>query len=361
MAHGARQTSDPADLAQPVSESRPFVTIVMPALNEQDYIAAAIDSVLPDETEVEYELLVMDGGSNDNTATIVRNLSASNSRIKLVVNEKRIQSCAVNKAARIADPRSKYLVRADCHAVYPANFVQSCAAALRDTNAASVVVSMRTAGHTPLQQAIAAAQNSRLGNGAAAHRVSGRSRFVDHGHHAAFDRKIFLHLGGYDENFSVNEDAELDIRLIEKNLNIYLAAEAEITYFPRRTLTGLARQYFNFGSGRARTILKHRRMPKLRQLAPLVILVSCGAALMLAPLKPHVLAVPLTYALLCLVWGAGLAAKERAPHLVMAGAVAMVMHLSWAAGVLVFAIKTKLVTPGWSSQRRAKPSEYVRR
>lgn len=338
MADGAYRAPVRAEGGPEGPGKRPFVTIVMPALNEQDYIVAAIDSLLPDEDELDYELLVMDGGSNDNTASIVRNLSASNSRIRLVANERKIQSCAVNKAARIADPRSDYLVRADCHSVYPAHFVQSCIKALKETDAASVVVSMRTAGRTPLQRAIAAAQNSRLGNGAAAHRMSGQSRYVDHGHHAAFDRKIFLQLGGYDENFRVNEDAELDIRLVEKNLKIYLEAEAEITYFPRRTLAGLARQYFNFGSGRAKTIIKHRRLPKARQMAPVVILLSCATALLLAPLEPLFLVVPLAYALLCFGWGFALAIKERAPHLVMAGAAAMVMHLSWAAGFLLTVI-----------------------
>ncbi len=65
-----------------------------------------------------------------------------------------------------------------------------------------MVVPLRTIGVTPLQRAIAAAQNSRLGNGGSAHRLGGISGYVSHGHHAIFDRREFLRVGGYDESFS---------------------------------------------------------------------------------------------------------------------------------------------------------------
>ena len=313
---------------------KPFVTIVMPALNEHEYIAAAINSVIPDDDAIDYELLVLDGGSNDNTAAIVRGLCTNNKQIRLVANERKIQSAAVNKAAQIANPRSEYLVRADCHSVYSRHFVEACVKTLKEKRAASVVVSMHTEGRTPLQQAIAAAQNSRLGNGAAAHRLSGRSGYVDHGHHAAFDRRIFLELGGYDESFGYNEDAELDTRILKQNLKIYLTNDAFITYYPRRNLLGLAQQYFNFGGGRAKTFLKHGRMPKLRQLAPLMAFISCAASLVLSCFDTRFLLIPLTYVALCVGWGLGRAARERSWHLVLSGVAAMVMHMSWAAGFL---------------------------
>jgi succinoglycan biosynthesis protein ExoA len=317
-----------------VSSDKPFVTIVMPALNEESYIAAAIQSLLPDPGVIDYELLVLDGGSTDDTEAIVRRLSSLNSRIRLVANERKIQSAAVNIAARIADPRSNYLVRADCHSIYPKRFVEICVQALREKNAASVVVSMHTVGRTPLQRAIAAAQNSRLGNGASKHRLTGWSGYVDHGHHAAFDRHTFLELDGYDENFICNEDAELDTRILKSNRNIYLSGDATITYFPRRDFRGLARQYFNFGAGRAKTVLKHRVFPKLRQLAPLGAFLACAASLVLSPIEPRLLIIPTAYLAICFGLGLGLAIKERDWHFALSGVAAVVMHMSWAVGFL---------------------------
>ena len=40
--------------------------------------------------------------------------------------------------------------------------------------------------------------------------LSRKSGYVDHGHHAAFRAASFKAIGGYDETFSHNEDAEFD-------------------------------------------------------------------------------------------------------------------------------------------------------
>ncbi len=145
----------------------------------------------------------------------------------------------MNIAAREADPRAKYLLRADCHADYPEGFAERSIAALRERGAASVVVTMHSQGNGCMQKAIAAASNSRLGNGGSAHRRSGISGYVDHGHHAAFDRETYLALGGYDESFRHNEDAEYDQRVIRSGKRIYLLGDLAIRYFPRAGLGSL--------------------------------------------------------------------------------------------------------------------------
>lgn len=329
------------------TQSRPFVSIIMPALNEEAYIAAAIRSIVPrPEDDLDYELLVVDGGSSDRTRAIVADMSRADPRIRLVANDRRIQSSAVNIAAEVADERSDYLVRADCHAKYPQGFVKRCIDQLGDKQAASVVVSMHTRGETCLQRAIAAAQNSRLGNGGSAHRLQGRSGYVDHGHHAAIDRKVFLALGGYDETFTHNEDAEFDTRLVRSGGRIYLDGEVSIDYFPRSSLVGLARQYFNFGWGRANTVLKHRARPKLRQMLPVAVFLLCVPALALAPLDTLLVVPSVLYAGACVLWGLVLAIQKKQPCLAASGIAAIVMHMSWAVGFLARIARQALVGRG---------------
>jgi succinoglycan biosynthesis protein ExoA len=185
-----------------------------------------------------------------------------------------------------------------------------------------------------MQRAIAAAQSSRLGNGGAAHRTGTISGFVEHGHHAAFDRAFFLSLGGYDESFTHNEDAELDVRAVAAGGRIWMCAEAPVQYFPRTGLKALAAQYVRHGRGRARTLLKHRRRPKLRQMAPVAALSVCAAGVAVAPVYPSVAAGALSYPLICLGWGAAKALRKRDPWLGATGAALMVMHIAWAIGFL---------------------------
>ena len=315
---------------------RPFISIVMPALNEEGYIADAVSSILPGAGTCDYELLVLDGGSTDRTREIVQQLASQHPEIKLLHNERRIQSAALNIASEICDPRAEILVRADCHANYPPDFAARCADTLIRTGSGSVVVPMRAVGRRPVQRAIAAAQNSRLGNGGSAHRTAGRSGYVEHGHHAAFDRAIFRELGGYDETAPYNEDAEYDARLVNSGRRIYLDGDLTIDYFPRASLRTLARQYFRHGWGRANTTLKHRKVPKPRQILPVLVLLISAFGLALWPIAGAIALLPtFLYVAACSLWALQLAGQSRDPAVLLAAPAAIVMHMAWACGFLV--------------------------
>lgn len=314
--------------------TRPFVSIVMPALNERSYIENALRSILPSDDGTDCELLVIDGGSTDGTQEIVERLQRENEHIRFVHNRRRIQSAAMNLAANICDPRSDYLVRADCHAKYPPDFVRRSVEKLIETKSASVVVPLISEGHTCLQRAIAAAQRSRLSNGGSDHRLVGRHGYVDHGHHAAFDRRSYLEVGGYDESFVYNEDAEFDQRLTASGRRIYLAGDLVVRYFPRKTFAALAQQYWNWGRGRAKNVLKHGSAMKVRQILPIIAMLGSLASLTLAFVSPWFLLPPAAYVATALVWGGVIAAVAKDPCQCLSGLAAVVMHVAWAAGFL---------------------------
>ncbi len=316
-----------------MTRSLPFFSIVVPVLNEEPHIGQVLSSLLEQVRDHDCEILVMDGGSVDRTRAIAAEIAIRNPSVKLIDNPARTQSAACNLAAELVSARSRLLVRADAHAFYPSDFVLKAIAALRESGATSVVVPMRTVGRGVVQRAIAATQNSRLGNGGASHRRLGASRFVDHGHHAVFDLDFFRAIGGYDVSFTHNEDAELDVRALRAGGRIWLCGEAAIDYFPRNTWRGLARQYRAHGRGRARTTRKHGLRLKTRQCLPLALLAGTALGL-LAPLSPCLGIPAVSYLGLAALWGAAEAARRRDPALLLMGPSAVVMHLSWAAGYL---------------------------
>ena len=336
------------------SEAVPFVSIVVPTLNEESYIEACLTSLVGQWPEGSYEILVMDGGGTDRTQSIVATFSATHPAVVLRHNPRRLQSAAMNLAARMATPRATVLVRADAHAYYAPDFVQCCVSALLRNDATSVVVPMRTQAlrGAGLQHAIAAAQSSRLGNGGAAHRNGGASGFVEHGHHAAFDREFFRSIGGYDEEFTHNEDAELDIRAIAAGGRIWMCTEAAPIYYPRDRFGRLARQYFRHGAGRAKTLRKHHIKPRARQLAPVAALAGCLAGLAAAPFAPVAGSLAFIYPAACLGWGVGGAIRRRDPWLIVGGLVLMTMHMSWALGFLTGLARARPYPTENRNQRR---------
>jgi succinoglycan biosynthesis protein ExoA len=310
------------------------VLIVIPVLNEAAHIAGVLEGLLPFARRQGATIVVADGGSTDGTRDHVRRIALDEPAVRLIDNPARLQSAGVNLAVRLHGDGAEWLLRIDAHSSYPSDYGQSLLDEALRTGADSVVVSMRAVGAGWLQRLIAVAQNSRLGNGGSAHRGRAEGRWVDHGHHALMRIDAFRTVGGYDESFSHNEDAELDHRLRQAGFRIWLTAATGLDYFPRRTVSGLLLQYFRFGRGRARNLLKHRIRPAARQavvaaLAPAVLLV------VLAPLHPAFALPAVLWVLACLAGGVALALSLRDPAAVVAGVLAGAMHLAWSAGFWV--------------------------
>jgi succinoglycan biosynthesis protein ExoA len=305
--------------------------VVIPCLNEQARIAALLDELLCDDAWTDPLIIVADGGSSDGTREIVEARAARDPRVRLVHNAARIQSAGVNGAARSAGKGRRWMVRIDAHARYSKDYVSSLVREAEETGAASVVVAMRSAGNGCFQRATAAAQNSRLGTGGSAHRTGGEPGFVEHGHHALFDLAQFHALGGYDETFTHNEDAEFDARLARAGGRIWLTRRASMVYQPRGDALALFRQYLAYGGGRARMLLKHHQRPRPRQLIPLL----APPALLLAvavPWWPLAAAPAAAWLGLCLAWGVVLGARTGSACAAAAGAPAALMHLGFALG-----------------------------
>jgi succinoglycan biosynthesis protein ExoA len=309
------------------------VVVIIPCLNEEAHLPRLLEQFRADPNAA--RIVVADGGSTDRSIEIVRRASEVDPRIVLLHNAKRIQSAGVNLAVASYGDEAPLFVRVDAHAGYARDFLATLIAAQAEKSADSVTVSMhaKASGASCFQRAAAAAQNSVLGTGGSAHRAGGERRWVDHGHHALFRTATFRAAGGYDESFSHNEDAELDLRITQSGGKILLAADVLIDYYPRTKARALWRQYFKFGEGRARTALKHKTPLKPRQLIPALIAPAVALSV-LTPLSP-VFALPATAWLsACLVYGAFLGLRAQSVCAAGSGIAAAIMHLAWSVGFL---------------------------
>ena len=307
------------------------VLVVVPCLNEEKHIEGVITGLLAEADRINLRIIVADGGSTDRTRATIQRLADADHRIVPMDNFRRIQAAAVNAAVRKHGNGAEFLIRVDAHAGYPARYCEQLLNVQARTRADSVVVTMRTEGCTCFERAAAAAQNSILGHGGAAHRGEAACRWVDHGHHALMTIDAFMTVGGYDESFSHNEDAELDARLTAAGFHIYLTGETQVTYYPRGSAIALFRQYFNIGRGRAHNFLKHRKNAKLRHL----ILAGVAPVLCLYVLTPlsSVFAIPvLVWVLLCLGYGLVLGFRQRDLCAAAAGIAAIAMQAGWSFG-----------------------------
>lgn len=315
------------------------VLVIIPTLNEEDHIEACIRSLLG-QGGLNCATVVCDGLSTDRTREIVMALQDTYPNLYFLENEKRLQSAAINHAvATLATSDTRYAVRCDAHSIYPENFIQRVVDSLDATGAASVVTVMDSVGSTCFERANAWAVDTPLGSGGAAHRGGAKSGYVDHGHHAGFDIDWFRKIGGYDETFTHNEDAEYDHRLGLAGGKVYLDANIRLNYTPRGTLTSLARQYFNYGKGRARTTLKHRVRPKIRQMIPVLALLGVILGIAVLPVTPWLALIPLSYVILLSCVSAAFAVGKKSLCGFWTGPALATMHMSWGLGFLAGLMK----------------------
>ncbi len=316
-------------------EAYPFVSVIIPILNEEEYVETCITSIMLGYPTDRMEVLIVDGGSRDESVAIVKRLMDSYPQIRLFRNEKRIQSAAMNIGLRELDSLSELVIRADAHAVYPQDYIRQLVTTLRDKEADSVVVAMETIGVRCMQRGVAYAQNSAIGTGFSAHRWGGSSSgWVDHGHHACFTRGILEKVGGYDEEFTHNEDAELDYRIIQAGGRIFLNAELRLKYYPRSRLRDLVRQYFLYGKGRCMTIMKHRIPSRLRQKLPPLWVIAEAHLIVLGVIHP-IFFVPIICYFASVVLYAFYVSFARKDVCALAAIPALiVMHNAWGTGYL---------------------------
>ncbi len=335
------------------------VLVVVPALDEARSIEACLHSLRACDPFMEgVEIVVADGGSTDETRAIVENLAKVDPCLRLIDNPRRIQSAAVNHAVQmVARPRHRVLVRCDAHSLYSPGYVRRIAEVFATRpQVASVVSVMDAVGDAPFQRASAWIVDTPLGSGGAGHRGGKRSGWVDHGHHAGFALDWFRRIGGYDESFSHNEDAEFDRRLTEAGGRIWLDAGIRVDYKMRRTPRALMRQYWNYGRGRGRTVLKHRMRPRLRQLIPAFNFIGMAGTGGVSPLCPTALAWPISYLALLLGVSIVAAISSRDMSGLWAGVALGIAHNAWGAGFL-----RTMASPGaWRAGRRQATTSHRR-
>lgn len=182
------------------------VSVVIAAYNRATFLAQAIESVLA-QTFRDFELVVIDDGSTDNTAEVVQEIH--DSRVRYIYQENRGVSAALNAGWRAA--RSEYVAIIGSDDVWLSGCLQELVQTL-DASPRAGVAYVRAQGMDargePLTQLVGAHE-----------RFAGQTlKSLVYGDFvcpiAVIIRRAALErVGGYDESLIANEDWDLWLRL----------------------------------------------------------------------------------------------------------------------------------------------------
>ena len=249
----------------------PTVSIIVPVRNEAKSIERTLRLLLTQEfPRDQFEVIVADGASTDETVPIVRRLQGEHPNLKLVFNPGRFSSAGRNTAIRHATKDVVVIVDGHCH-IPDANYLKHLSEAFQASGADSLgrPQPLDVANPTPFQQAVSAARSSRLGHNPDSDIFSDRAKFVAPQSTAiAYTRAVFHRIGLFDEAFDACEDVEFNERVHAAGLTCYFTPAVKIVYEPRKGFRSLFYQLSRYGLGRAKLAFKHTHSLSIPALIP---------------------------------------------------------------------------------------------
>lgn len=261
----------------------PSVSVVVPVLDEAAHIDAVAESVTAQDYAGPIEFIFVDNGSTDGTRDRLAQIAENDQRVRVIDNPERGIPRTLN--AGLAAATGEIFVRMDAHSHYADDYV-SIGVTLVESGEADWAAGPALAhGDGAWSRWTATALSSPLGVGGADFRRSTQMMPSDTAFGGVVRRDTLLDLGGWDERWVVNEDAELATRAIAADVRIMLVPAMAADYVPRDDPAALAKQYWRYGFWRARTSVEHPQSMRPSHVLPPAVVVALVLALKVLPAR----------------------------------------------------------------------------
>lgn len=283
-----------------------FLSIVIPVRNEEKYIAQTLSQLMmQDYSSKYYEIIVVDGCSNDRTTDIVKYFSKQNANLNITLlhNEKKLSSAARNIGVKQA--KGEYIVFLDGHVYIDNTSLLSQITELAIQKQA--VVLGRPQPLTPpdissMELAIGLARSSRLAHSQESYIYSDSNCWVSPiSVGTIYHNTLFERIGYFDERFDAAEDLEFNYRLEKLGINCYFSNKLKVNYYPRSSFSALFKQMVRYGLGRFRFISKHPERFTIETITPAFFLLTLLVSSMLGMFHPVFFKIMLAIASLYLI------------------------------------------------------------
>lgn len=248
------------------------VAIIIPTLNEKKFLSRCLDSVIAQSYPFEeMDVMVVDGGSKDNTKKIVCDYHQRYGNIRLIDNPGKIQSIAFNIGVK--NSSAPYIVRLDAHAFYKPYYIEGCVKGLKENGKRGNVGGQWDI--QPQNDSLWATTNailnySKFGIGGATYRIGAEAGSVDTVPFGAFPRTMIEEIGGMREDLPRGEDNEFNSRIKKAGYDIFFDPKIECIYYARPTFRASCKQMFANGESIGHLFYVDRDSIGIRHLIPLL-------------------------------------------------------------------------------------------
>ena len=254
------------------------VSIIVPCLNEEEYIANCIESIISsDISKKNFELLFIDGDSSDKTVEIINEYKEQYPFIKVLINPKKFTPISMNMGIKAS--MGEYIFIISAHAEYEKEYFTQLVHHIKvlKANCVGGILQTEVKHHNKKSNAIKAILTHRLGVGNADFRIgSSKIKEVDTVAFGCYTKETFEKYGLYDERLIRNQDIELNRRIINGGGKIYLVPDVKCTYYARENFKALAKNNYANGFWNILTSYYTKTLSSLslRHFIPLIFVLS---------------------------------------------------------------------------------------
>jgi GT2 family glycosyltransferase len=228
----------------------PEISVVIATHNGREQISYCLESLLGQQTNHAYEIVVVDDGSTENVAEVVQRYD----HVRCIRQHKAGPAAARNHGVHEAKGEIILFIDDDC--VARPDWIEKMVAPFQDPRVMGVKGSYVTEQKELVAQFVQLEYEEKYDKMALAEQVN----LVDT-HSGGFRAKIFQETGGFDENFRTAsvEDRDFSFRLAQAGYRLVFAPEAKVRHTHVDSVDAYLRKKFKNGYWAVLTIMKSPR------------------------------------------------------------------------------------------------------
>lgn len=225
----------------------PEISVVIATYNGREHISYCLDALLGQQTSHTYEIVVVDDGSMDHVAEVVRTYD----NVRFVRQDNAGPAAARNRGVHEAKGEIILFIDDDC--VASPDWIEKMLAPFQDPSVMGVKGSYVTEQRELIAQFVQLEYEEKYDKMARAEQVN----LVDT-YSGAFRSKTFQEMGGFDENFRTAsvEDRDFSFRLAQAGHRLIFTPEAKVRHTHVDSVGAYLRKKFKNGYWAVLTIMK---------------------------------------------------------------------------------------------------------
>jgi len=329
----------------------PSIATVIPVLNEEGHIGKCLDSlILQDYPAKDHMILVLDGGSTDNTIdeinlVIEKSKQNNGPQIELAQNPAKYVSNARNLALELIPPSVTHMIELIGHSIVPQNHISARMSSwgkieaegkennLPPLGALGVKVVSRQGKLGMFESWVEGALSSPLGSGGGQFDNFKSSSSTKIPAFATHLRSAVVDVGGWDESFISCQDSDLSMRMIEQGYSLMRCPKTTVSMAKRTSLTRWWKMGHRYGFWRTKIVLRHPKRISLREYAPWF--GAIFTALLFSVSSSYWMIPPLMYGVVLFLEALRCSINNRRiSHLLGVPICLMMLHTSFSVGLL---------------------------